>query len=103
MLNALFLSIKQGFISSGMARHWIRIALASPMLCGWQMANAADTSTRDSSTTAIAPVAVTANPLGVSSDALVTPVSILNGRELSLRRESTLGETLNGIPGISST
>lgn len=50
----------------------------------------------------LAPVAVTGNPLGVSSDELVTPVSVLNGRELSLRRESTLGETLNGIPGVSA-
>jgi iron complex outermembrane receptor protein len=49
------------------------------------------------------PVAVTGNPLGVGSDELVTPVSVLNGRELSLRRESTLGETLNGIPGVSAS
>lgn len=51
----------------------------------------------------LAPIAVTANPLGVGSDELVTPVSILNGRELSLRRESTLGETLKFIPGVSSS
>jgi iron complex outermembrane receptor protein len=31
------------------------------------------------------------------------PVTVLNGRELSIKRESTLGETLNGIPGVSST
>ncbi len=49
------------------------------------------------------PVAVTGNPLGVGSDELVIPVSVLNGRELSLRRESTLGETLNGIPGVTAT
>ncbi len=49
------------------------------------------------------PVAVTGNPLGVGSDELVVPVSVLNGRELSLRRESTLGETLNGIPGVTAT
>ena len=48
-------------------------------------------------------VAVTANPLGVGSDELVTPVTVLNGRELSLRRESTLGETLKAIPGVSSS
>jgi iron complex outermembrane recepter protein len=48
-------------------------------------------------------VAVTANPLGVSSDELVTPVTVLNGRELSLRRESTLGETLKYIPGVTSS
>ncbi|QVL46337.1 MAG: TonB-dependent receptor [Methylophilaceae bacterium] len=51
----------------------------------------------------IAPVPVTGNPLGVRSDELVVPVSVLNGRELSLRRESTLGETLNGIPGVTAT
>ncbi len=48
-------------------------------------------------------VAVTGNPLGVSSDEMVVPVSTLNGRELSLRRESTLGDTLNGIPGVATT
>lgn len=48
-------------------------------------------------------ISVTGNPLGVASDALVAPVSILSGRELSLKRESTLGDTLNGIPGVAAT
>jgi iron complex outermembrane recepter protein len=48
-------------------------------------------------------VAVTGNPLGVASDELIVPVATLNGRELSLQRESTLGETLKSIPGVSST
>jgi len=48
-------------------------------------------------------ISVTGNPLGVASDALVIPVSILSGRELSLKRESTLGDTLNGIPGVAAT
>lgn len=48
-------------------------------------------------------VSVTGNPLGVSSDELVVPVSVLNGRELSLNRGATLGDTLNGIPGVSAT
>lgn len=51
----------------------------------------------------LAPVAITGNPLGVGSDQLVVPVSVLNGRELSLRREGTIGETLNGIPGVTAT
>lgn len=51
----------------------------------------------------LASVPVTGNPLGVSSDELVVPVSVLNGRELTFKRESTLGETLNGIPGVSAT
>ena len=51
----------------------------------------------------LAPVSITGNPLGVGSDELVVPVSVLNGRELSLRRAGTLGETLNSIPGVSAT
>lgn len=62
-------------------------------------ATAADTNT----TIDLASVPVTGNPLGVSSDELVVPISILSGRELSLKRENTLGDTLNGIPGVSAT
>ncbi|MEY3883430.1 MAG: hypothetical protein RLZZ379_708, partial [Pseudomonadota bacterium] len=40
---------------------------------------------------------------GLDADQLIVPVTVLNGRELSIKRESTLGETLNGIPGVSST
>jgi iron complex outermembrane receptor protein len=47
--------------------------------------------------------AVTGNPLGVGSDQMVVPISILNGRELSLKRESTLAETLNSVPGVSNS
>lgn len=57
----------------------------------------------ESSTVDAGNIPVTGNPLGVSSDELVVPVSVLNGRELSLRREGTLGETLNGIPGVTAT
>lgn len=60
---------------------------------------AADTNT----TIDLASVPITGNPLGVNSDELVVPISILSGRELSLKRESTLGDTLNGIPGVSAT
>lgn len=48
-------------------------------------------------------VPVTGNPLGVASDDMVVPVSVMGGRELSLRRQGTLGETLNGIPGVTAT
>lgn len=48
-------------------------------------------------------VPVTGNPLGVGSDELVVPVTVVGGRELSLRRESTLGEILNGTPGVTAT
>lgn len=71
------------------------VALLAPTT--YISAQAADTNMQ------LAPISVTANPLGVGSDEMVTPVSVLNGRELSLRRESTLGETLNSIPGVSSS
>ncbi len=49
------------------------------------------------------PVVVTANPLGSGLFDLVAPVSVLGGRDLTLRRESTLGETVANLPGVSST
>jgi iron complex outermembrane receptor protein len=70
----------------------VAMTLASPSI-------AADTNT----TIDLPTVPVTGNPLGVSSDSLVVPVSVLSGRELSLKRESTLGDTLSGIPGVSAT
>ncbi|MEO6421507.1 MAG: Plug domain-containing protein, partial [Candidatus Nitrotoga sp.] len=48
-------------------------------------------------------VVVTANPLGSALFDLVSPVSVLSGKDLSFRQESTLGETLSKLPGISST
>ncbi|CAH1202521.1 Zinc-regulated outer membrane receptor [Candidatus Nitrotoga sp. BS] len=48
-------------------------------------------------------IVVTANPLGSALFDLVSPVSVLSGKELSFRQESTLGETLSKLPGISST
>ncbi|QHI97156.1 TonB-dependent receptor [Xylophilus rhododendri] len=46
-------------------------------------------------------VTVTGNPLG--SDAMVQPVEQLSGDALVLRQKPTLGETLDGLPGVSST
>lgn len=54
-------------------------------------------------TVELSTISVTGNPLGLGADALVVPVSILNGQELDYRRESTLGDTLNSIPGVSAT
>ena len=48
-------------------------------------------------------VVVTANPLGGDINDLVAPVSVLRGDELAKKQGSTLGETLNHLPGISST
>ncbi len=49
----------------------------------------------------LAPVVVIGNPL--ASRDMAAPVSVLSGEGLLLRRGSTLGETLDGLPGVSST
>jgi iron complex outermembrane receptor protein len=88
----LVLSYKPLFLS-------VLAALTSPLsFAGESAANKEIITKIDLST-----VAVTGNPLGLDADQLIVPVTVLNGRELSLKRESTLGETLNGIPGVSST
>jgi iron complex outermembrane receptor protein len=46
-------------------------------------------------------VTVTGNPLGGTD--LIAPTDKLEGRNLLLRSQSTLGETLNQTPGVSST
>lgn len=48
-------------------------------------------------------VVVTANPLGSDLFDMVPPVSVLSGRELDLRRGATLGETLDGVPGVTTS
>lgn len=53
--------------------------------------------------TELAPVVVTANPLGSGLFDMVTPVSVINRREISDRSASTLGEALEGTPGVSSS
>ena len=75
---------------------WLALmaALTTPVI-----ASAAD----NAATIDLDQVPVTGNPLGVASDDMVVPVSVIGGRELSLRRQSTLGETLNGIPGVTAT
>ena len=45
-------------------------------------------------------VVVTGNPLG---SALAAPSSVLTGPGLALRRAGTLGETLDGLPGVAAS
>lgn len=51
----------------------------------------------------LSPVIVTGNPLGSELFSLASPASVLEGIDLFLQRRSTLGETLSGLPGVSST
>jgi iron complex outermembrane recepter protein len=48
-----------------------------------------------------APVLITGNPMG--GNEVATPTSVLAGTGLVMRRGSSLGETLDGLPGVSST
>ncbi|MDO9197244.1 TonB-dependent receptor [Rhodoferax sp.] len=49
----------------------------------------------------LAPVTITGNPLGATD--LIAPAAQYSGADLLFRAKSTLGETLDGTPGISST
>ena len=46
-------------------------------------------------------VVITGNPLG--SGELAQPTNVLSGERLMLRRAATLGETLEGLPGVGAT
>jgi len=64
---------------------------------------AAEAAAQSAATPRLPEVVVTGNPLGSDLFELVPPVSVLGGRELVRRRARTLGETLNELPGVSST
>ena len=51
--------------------------------------------------TTLKAVTITGNPLGTSD--LIAPAAQYSGAALLLRSQSTLGETLDGTPGVSST
>ena len=69
----------------------LRLVAAAAACC------AAATALAQSSTT----VVVTGNPLG--RDDLLQPASVLSGAALAERRAGTLGETLDGLPGVASS
>lgn len=49
------------------------------------------------------PLVVTGSPLGGAQSEQVQPVTVLEGRDLQLQLEPTLGETLSKTPGVRST
>src|SRR5262245_30965664 len=60
-------------------------------------------STTEETTTVLSPVIVTGNPLGSELFNQASPTATLDGTDLFLLRRSTLGEMLNGLPGVNST
>lgn len=63
-------------------------------------ASAQTTSTSGTPVANLPPIIVTANPLDLDSDSLTTPASVLQGEPLVLKRRGTLGELLEGEPGV---
>jgi iron complex outermembrane recepter protein len=86
------------------------LILSVTLIAGGRMTPAQDTVAPPASSTP-APAAhaetervvVSSTPLGGELYEQVQPVTILSGEELKLRLEPTIGETLNGEPGVSST
>ena len=63
----------------------------------------AQTAVKPASPTQLPAVVVTGNPLGSELFELATPVSVLEGDALLRERRATLGDTLNGQPGVAAT
>ncbi|HEU4457550.1 MAG TPA: TonB-dependent receptor [Methylibium sp.] len=82
------------FLAPRAARRGFRFALLP-------LAGAASIALAQSPSPTLPPVIVTGNPL--ASDGLATPSSVLAGDGLVLRRGSSLGDSLNGLPGMSSS
>ncbi|HRL20604.1 MAG TPA: TonB-dependent receptor [Alcaligenes sp.] len=62
------------------------------------LAQAADPAT----VTQLEPIRISASPLALSQQELLSPATVLQGAKLDLRRSATLGELLDGEPGIYS-
>ena len=78
--------------------HRLTLLAAAALAC---CAAQAQTSTATATSTTPTTVVITGNPLGRA--AVAQPVSVLAGDGLVLRRAATLGETLDGLPGVASS
>ncbi|MDO9074471.1 MAG: TonB-dependent receptor [Rubrivivax sp.] len=85
--------------------HTLALALSATSAPGLLLAQQGPASAQSTPPLATGPalqsVIVTGNPL--RSTDISTPTSVLAGGALVLRRGSTLGETLDGLPGVSSS
>ncbi len=78
------------------------LIVASAGACAGACAGAIAQTQAESPTPAtLKAVTITGNPLGTSD--LIAPAAQYSGAALLLRSQSTLGETLDGTPGVSST
>lgn len=80
------------------------VALAALMaLSGAGAAHAQAAPAADAAAPSLPPVTVSASGLQLGAGEMTTPATVLEGDELVRRREGTLGETLSGEPGITSS
>lgn len=84
-----------------MKKPFHRSALCTALsAAGWALF-CAPTVAQTAPPTSLKEITVTGNPLGSSE--LIAPATQLSGDALLLRKKSTLGETLDGLPGVAST
>ena len=83
-------------------RHAVGMAVLH-LLCACASVHAqqATTPAPKPATVTLKDVTITGNPLGATD--LISPAAAYSGQGLLLRSQSTLGETLDGTPGVSST
>lgn len=76
--------------------------LLTLLLVPWSWAHSQESPSVATSPT-LETVSVSASALSLGSDAMSTPVTVLEEDELLLRREATIGETLGSQPGIHAS
>lgn len=79
-----------------------KMALTISLTLTTSLAAALETDGRHSATE-LDEIKVTANPLRSTAEQLSEPTEVLQGERLDQVRAATLGETVNGLPGVQST
>jgi len=80
-----------------------------PLVCALMLAapaaqadEAAEAAAERSAARTLAPITVSANPLGLDLNSTTLPASVLEGDALIEQRNGTLGDTLKNLPGVNS-
>ncbi|WP_459616122.1 TonB-dependent receptor domain-containing protein [Bordetella sp. 2513F-2] len=81
-------------------RERVGIALLLALAAAQAKAQTTAQATAPQEAQTLAPVAVSASPLGLDPDSMALPALVLDGEELVVQRAGTLGETLQGQPGV---
>jgi iron complex outermembrane receptor protein len=98
------LGFKKGSRKIAIARPTRRGSL-KPLVCSLMLIAPiaqAETDADSKRAKTLAPITVSANPLGLDLNSTTLPASVLEGNELIERRSGTLGESLTSLPGVNS-